>query len=410
MDRKLFHLIDEATNHHAAPLHAASQTDDDVPELSVPWELSFSTLKAGLSAGVDVLKVRLGEVEFQILPTRGMGLWKGNVAGFPVEWKSPVTRPVHPSFVNLHDRGGLGWLHGFNELLCRCGLGFNGPPGNDAGQVVTLHGRIANLPAHSLRVEVSAAERTISVMGIVDELSMFGDCYRLQTTYTFRAGFSGIEIHDLITNLSGHDVPLSLLYHLNIGKPFLAPGAQLHVPFHTMAPRDATAAAGVSTWPTYLGPTARYAEEAYFFDPIADECGQSLALLVPPVDSVGEVQTGAAHDPLALAVRFDRSSLPWFTVWKNTCDEATGYVTGLEPAVNLPNFRGFERSQGRLPAIAPSGSYDTHFSLEVLTQQQDIDTAIARIRGLQEQSPGVIHPAPKPGWSPNIIENTALEN
>ena len=46
---------------------------------------------------------------------------------------------MHPAFVNLESRGQLGWLDGFNEWLCRCGLAFNGPPGADEdGTPITL--------------------------------------------------------------------------------------------------------------------------------------------------------------------------------------------------------------------------------------------------------------------------------
>src|SRR2546425_4718770 len=34
----------------------------------------------------------------------------------------------HPKLINLQARGGLGWLDGFNEWLCRCGLENNGQP------------------------------------------------------------------------------------------------------------------------------------------------------------------------------------------------------------------------------------------------------------------------------------------
>ena len=54
--------------------------------------------------------------------------------------------PVHPKFVDLSVRGGLGWLTGFDEWLCRCGLAWNGPPGDDDG-----------LPAHAARPDRQSA-------------------------------------------------------------------------------------------------------------------------------------------------------------------------------------------------------------------------------------------------------------
>jgi hypothetical protein len=44
-------------------------------------------------------------------------------------WDSPVKEVVHPQFINLQSRGGLGWLEGFNEWMVRCGLEWAGHPG-----------------------------------------------------------------------------------------------------------------------------------------------------------------------------------------------------------------------------------------------------------------------------------------
>src|SRR5262249_45825462 len=125
-------------------------------------------LRGGLSDGVDVIEVNNGALSFTVLPTRGLGLWRAAYRGLPLKWDSPVQGPVHPQFVNLEARGGLGWLEGFDELLCRCGLASNGPPGKDGNAVLTLHGRIANRPAQ--RVEVTVADSgAVRVSGQVEE-------------------------------------------------------------------------------------------------------------------------------------------------------------------------------------------------------------------------------------------------
>ena len=124
------------------------------------WSVRKRTLRGGVSEGVDVVDLHNGALSVSILPTRGMGLWRGSYRGIPIGWNSPVKQPVNPCYVNQTDRNGLGWLTGFNELLCRCGLSSNGAPGLDVivdntGQKteapLTLHGKIANIPAHSRR-------------------------------------------------------------------------------------------------------------------------------------------------------------------------------------------------------------------------------------------------------------------
>ena len=97
------------------------------------WSIRKRMLHGGPSEGVEVVEVNNGALSFTILPTRGMGLWKGRYKNLDLGWSSPVIGPVHPKFVELSARGGLGWLTGFDEWLCRCGMAWNGPPGDDGG-------------------------------------------------------------------------------------------------------------------------------------------------------------------------------------------------------------------------------------------------------------------------------------
>src|SRR5436190_1937900 len=87
------------------------------------------TLHGGRRDRVDLIQVKNGPLRFSIVPTRGMGLWKGSYHGNRLGWDSPVVDgPVNPAYVNLMSLGGLGWLDGFDELLARCGLAWSGAP------------------------------------------------------------------------------------------------------------------------------------------------------------------------------------------------------------------------------------------------------------------------------------------
>src|SRR5207237_776857 len=97
-------------------------------------------------------------------------------------------------FVNLQARGGLGWLDGFTEMMCRCGLENNGQPGTDrfinnvgdeATMELTLHGKIANQPAQEVEILVEKeAPHRITVRGIVHERMLFGPKLELATELT----------------------------------------------------------------------------------------------------------------------------------------------------------------------------------------------------------------------------------
>jgi len=353
------------------------------------WSIRWKTLRGGVSEGVDVVEVDNGHLSLSILPTRGMGIWKGRFHDLPLGWNSPVERPVHPAFVNQLDRGGIGWLHGFNELLCRCGLAFLGPPGLDQGDHLTLHGRIANLPAHRVEVRVdTSGQGSLEVSGVVDECSMFGPRWRLTSTLRLEAGSNRCSIVDEITNLSGQPSDLSLLYHINVGRPFLEPYATYSVPSIEVAPRDARAAEGIDTYSIYGAPVAGFAEQAYFHTPLAGADGWCTALLANASGHAG------------FAVHFQTRQLPTFTVWKNTVAEADGYVTGLEPGVNFPNFRGHERAHHRLPRIQPGHTYKSELCLEVADTLNSVRQIQDRVYQLQGSTSPMIHRNPVARLSP----------
>jgi hypothetical protein len=66
------------------------------------WSVTKRTLRGGRREGVDLIRVDNGSLSFSIVPTRGMGIWKGEYRGDHLGWESPVRDgPVNPAFVNL---------------------------------------------------------------------------------------------------------------------------------------------------------------------------------------------------------------------------------------------------------------------------------------------------------------------
>jgi hypothetical protein len=349
------------------------------------WSVSKFTFRGGVSEGVDVVELNNGRLAVSIVPTRGMGLWRGNCDGLELGWRSPVALPVNPAFVTLVERDGAGWLMGFNEWVCRCGLNLNGPPGSEG----TLHGRIANLPAHF--VEVSIADigpGTISVRGVVDETMMFGPSLRLTSTVETAAGSNRLTVIDEVTNPAGVQAELELLYHTNMGRPFLEPGSRFVAPIITVVPRDRIAAEGIDSFDTYAAPIAGFSEQVYYFDLAADKEGRTQTLLK------------SAHGDKGVVITFDKRQLPCFALWKNTQSEIDGYVTGLEPATNFPNLKGFERKQGRVVILPPGGKHTSRLDIAVHSTREGVQAAENEIALLQRGHKPQIYRQPQSKWSP----------
>jgi len=346
-------------------------------------------LRGGLRDGVDVVEVDNGAFRFTVVPTRGMGVWKAAMGDIELGWQSPVRGPVHPAFVPVAEASGLGWLDGFDEMLVRCGLESNGAPEfNDDGTVrYALHGKIANIPAQKVEVAVDGESGQIAVVGVVDETRLFFNKLRMTSVYKTTVGQPGMTVTDTITNVSAEPSELELLYHTNFGVPLLDPGSRAVLPVKRIAPRDAEAVGNLAEWDTYGPETPGSAEAVFFFDLAADADGQTRALLRNAAGNRG------------VTLRFNKTQLPCFTLWKSRQAAIDGYVTGLEPAINFPNARSFEKEKGRVAVLEPGESRIFEITMEVHADAAGVAAAEAAVAEIQKGVEPEIRQQPNPEWS-----------
>lgn len=357
------------------------------------WAIHYSRLQGGLSDGVETVDISNGKLNFVVLPTRGMSLWKANLPGWSIGWKSPVRGPVHPAFVDVGEPSGLGWLDGFDELLVRCGLESNGAPEHDekTGRLkYPLHGRIANKPAQSVSVSFDAEREEISVSGVVEESRFHFLKLRMTSTYTTRLGSTTIAIRDEIENLSASPAEMQLLYHVNFGVPLLDAGASVVGPFKTVVPRTDHAAQDIQSWNSYRAAEPGFAEQVYFADlwPDAHDCARTLLK--------------NAHGTQGVSLYYNTRQLPCFSLWKNTTSEADGCVTGLEPGTNYPNPRSHEGQQGRVVKLAGGGKTSFELVMEILPTAEDVAAIEKDIVRVAAGRKPTLHDRPLKGWCEGV--------
>jgi hypothetical protein len=366
-----------------------------------PWSVKKQRLRGGRRDGVDLIVVDNGALRFSIVPTRGMGLWKGWYDGNRLGWDSPVTDgPVHPSLVNLTAAGGLGWLDGFDELLARCGLENNGAPyevktkkpdGSESNTTFGLHGKIANIPASYVAVHIGTEPpHEIVVEGHVEESRLFGLQVRMVTKIATFPGSNTLVVRDEFVNLKEQPVEIQILYHWNFGPPFLGVGSRFVAPNKSVTPRDARAQQGLGQRDLYGGPEPGSTEQVYYHELYAAPTGdtRTLAMLRNQAGDKG------------VALRFRTDQLPAFTLWKNTGGLRDGYVTGLEPGTNYPNARPFEKAHNRVVTLPVDGRYIAETALEVLATAQSVKTAEAEIKALQAQGAAKVNLKPSEPLAP----------
>lgn len=346
-----------------------------------PWSIRKLTLHGGRQEGVEVIVVDNGVLTFTVVPTRGMGILEATAGDVRLGWDSPVKEVVHPQYIHLDSRGGLGWLEGFNEWMTRCGLEWSGHPGrdefvNNVGErtevSLSLHGRIANLPASEVEVVV---DRTppfrLRVRGRVDERMFYGPQLELWTEISTDPASAGFRIEDSITNRSGHEQEFQTLYHCNFGAPLLEGGAKFVGAIRRVTPFNTRAATDVERFAEYAGPTKGFVEQVYCLEPAADSNGRSAIML-----------QGARGDR-GVALSFSIEQLPYVTLWKNLAATEEGYVTGLEPGTSFPYTRRIERLSGRVPKLAPGANRKLTLDVAVLLVREDVTAAAAEIKRIQ---------------------------
>jgi hypothetical protein len=366
------------------------------PACPVPWSIRKRVLHGGRQEGVDIIEVDGGKLRLTVVPTRGMGILKVEAGGVRLGWDSPIREVVHPSTIDLGARGGLGFLEGFNEWLARCGLEWAGEPGKDefvnnvgdmAEMDLTVHGRIANLPASEVEVIVEPGAGgeppRIRVRGRVDERTFFGPKLELWAEVSTVAGSGSLLIEDAVTNRGARDQEFQVIYHTNYGPPLLEEGARFVAPVRRVTPFNASAAAGVDRWTEYGPPERGFIERVYCVVPHGDERNRTRILL-----------RNAAGDRAA-TMDFSLDELPCVALWKNTAALEDGYVTGLEPSTGFPSHRRVERKMGRVPRLAPGETRRFAIAVGVHAGKGEVDRAIAEVDRIAAGRPAQVDREPE---------------
>ncbi len=354
------------------------------------WSIHKHELRGGQQEGVDVIRVNNGAIEFTVIPTRGMSILEVKSGDLRLGWDSPVKEVVHPKFIHLDSRGGLGWLAGFNEWMVRCGLEYAGHPGEDrfinntgdeATMDLTLHGKIGNIPASEVHVVV---DEKIRIRGRVDERMFYGTQLELWTEISTTPGSNSFTISDKITNRAASEQEFEIIYHANHGPPLLEKGSMFVGPIERVMPMNDHAAKSVDKYATYAAPTPGFVEEVYCLYPYANDRGITIVML-----------QNAAGDK-GVSFSYSVEQLPYLTLWKNTLSKQNGYVTGIEPGTNFPFNRRVEREAGRLKKLGGGETREFAIEFELLSDADAVKKTANQIKRIQsDRTTKVDREAPK---------------
>ena len=318
-------------------------------------------LAGGRERGVRGFDVFTGTgFQFTVLADRAMDITRASFRGRSLSYLSPAGQP-HPSY---YESQGIGWLQTFpGGLLATCGLANMGAPCTDEGEELGLHGRVSTLPMDELGfwTEWEGDELWMRMKGTLTEGVIFGNPLRLTRQISARLGGNSIHIEDTVENLGGQATPHMMLYHFNLGFPFLSPESRLASNSQEVKPRDAEAAKGFAQYAEFQAPSAGYAEQVFYHEMATDNDGDVRVALINP----------ALDGGLGIYLRYHKKTLPRFIQWKSMAYGS--YALGMEPANAYVEGRAKERAQGTLPMLQPGESRNYRAEIGVLDGMEEIE-------------------------------------
>ena len=316
------------------------------------------TYKEGLSRDLQAYDVKNGKMSFRVLTDKCLDMSEFSYAG------------VNMSFLSKQGLEGLGRddfdarsiMGGF---FFTAGLDNIGGPCNVNGATYPQHGRIRTTPAEHVCGDAFWVddEYHLKVSGEIREATLFGENLVLRRSIETIYGSKSFTLTDEIENQAFRPEPLMILYHINIGWPFLDEGVKLYIPTAKITPRNSDAKDHEERYDVMDAPKDNEPEYVFLHDIIADSNGNSEVIAVNP------------NLKLGLRIAWNTKYLPHFMEWKST---ASGdYVIGLEPANSLVHGRAWYEENGNIHKLAPFAKEKNILTFTVLDGEAEINNAVS---------------------------------
>ncbi|MBO3738849.1 DUF4432 family protein [Actinoplanes flavus] len=275
---------------------------------------------------------------FEVLPERGFDIGSLWYRGWPIAWRSSI-----PAAGPDSDPSRGGWVGRFTGgMLATCGLDNIGKPREGHGQ----HGSHHHTRAVDVGVRRTDAPGVILHATIANS-AVFGRQVFLYREIEANADQPALTVRDTIVNNGTTREPISLLYHINFGAPFLVPGTRVDANAERRTARDDD-----TDWHSFPAPIDTVGETVWEHTDFADE--RALTTVYSP----------------ALATRaeiaWNAAVLPRCFQW--IYPSRRGWALGIEPA-NAPLF-GPDRDTSDAGAtwLEPGGRIESGFTLTFRTE------------------------------------------
>lgn len=318
------------------------------------------TYTEGRSSGLKAYDVKNGKLSMRIMADKCMDISELSYGGININFLSkPGLQGCNQYDTNGQDAiyrimGGLFFTSGLDNICAPCSIN---------GVDYPMHGRAHTTPAEHLSADAKwvGDNYRLKVSGEMRQAALFGPNMILRRSIETVLGEKSIIVTDEIENQSYREEPLMLLYHINMGYPFLDKHTRLLIPTSKVTPRDKDAAGHEAEYDRMDAPTDNQPEYVFIHELNYDENGDTMVCVINRPLGIG------------LKLEFNKKNLAYFMEWKST--GSGDYVLGLEPANSSVYGKPYHVEKGDLHKLAPFEKEMNQLKFTILDGVNEINEA-----------------------------------
>lgn len=310
------------------------------------------TYEEGRARGMKAYEVKNGPLGFTVMADKCLDITDLSFMGYNISF---LSKPGLMGRNHFDTNGAEAQRSIMGGMLFTCGLENICAPCNIEGKDYPMHGRIRTTPAEHVSADASweGENYKVTLSGEMREAELFGENLVLRRKITTQYGENKICIEDEIINEGFCKEPMMLLYHINVGYPFLCEDSEIIIPTRKVIPRDEAAASNMNNWNRMESPKDGEPEYVFLHEMEADQEGNTFAAIINKNLGIG------------IKIEYNVLELPYFMQWKSI---ASGdYVVGLEPANSSVYGKPYHIKENSLYEIEPFAVEKKKITLTFLT-------------------------------------------
>ena len=234
--------------------------------------------KEGRAEHMNAIEAKCGDIFFHSAADKALDITDFSYKGMNMTF---LAKPGLEGR-NQYDTNGEEALRSImGGLFFTCGLENICAPCTVDGKDYPMHGRMRTTPAEHVCTDVITEGETckLVISGEMREAELFGENMVLRRRIESVLGENSITVTDEIENQAFRPEPLMLLYHCNVGYPFLNENCELYVPSKKVVGREEFSEKHVERWNKLETPIDNECEYVFIHDMQSDDKLDSTASL-----------------------------------------------------------------------------------------------------------------------------------